>query len=1821
MKNILCLLAVILYSIFPYSYTSAQQTGQPGDKSKNNTTNSIKPSDEFNKLIKGRFIDKDGNEVIVISVPGKPPQKLKEPKAKIPATAKTLANVPAYEWSFGCTPTSASMITGYYDNLGYSNLYTGTTNGGVAPMNNSVWGHTVINGETRALCPFSATMNGLDGRGTRGHVDDYWILYGSTASDPYITNGWAQHAYGDCAADYMKTNQSTYGNTDGSTLIYYYGNGNSYSGSDAADGVYGYQLYLASRGYSVNQRYNKAIYGYGGNTAGFTFAQYKQEIDNGYPVFIHVEGHTMVGIGYDDATSKVYLHDTWDYSTHEMTWGGSYSGMQQWGVSVVHLTPLPSGSFTVSTSSSPAAGGTTSGGGSFTSGQTANLVATANAGYSFVNWTEGASIVSTSASYSFSVTANRTLVANFSANSYSIAVSNNPSLGGSTTGAGTYTYNQTASLQATANSGYTFVNWKEGVTTVSTSASYSFAVTGNRTLVANFSLSSFTIAASCNPSGGGSITGTGSYSNGQTANLQATVNAGYTFVNWTEGSTIVSTNASYSFTVSSNRTLVANFSQINYSIAATSNPVGGGSISGAGSYTYNQTAPLQATANSGYTFVNWTEGSTIVSTSASYSFTVTGNRTLVANFLQNNYTIAVSSNPSNGGSTTGAGSYTYNQTAQLQAIANPGFTFTNWTEGSTVVSTSATYSFSVTGSRTIVANFSQSNYTIAVTCNPSNGGSVTGAGSYTYNQIVQLLATADPGYTFINWTEGSSIVSTSTNFSITVTGSRNLTANFSQNNYTIAVSSNPSIGGTTTGAGNYVYNQTVQLQATANAGYTFVNWTEGSTIISTSASYSFSVTGNRTLVANFSQNNYSISASSNPSNCGSITGTGNYTYGQTVQLQATANTGFSFVNWTEGSNVVSTNANYSFVVNANRTLVANFSLISYSITASSNPSIGGTITGAGNYNFGQTVQLQAAANDGYSFVNWTEGSTIVSTNASFSFTVTGNRTMVANFTLVNYSVSVSSNPSAGGSATGGGIYTYGQTAQLQATANSGFSFLNWTEGSNIVSTSAAYSFTVTGNKTLVANFSQDSYAITANSNPSSGGTITGAGNYNYGQTAALTATANEGYTFVSWMEGAATVSTNATYSFQVTASRTLVANFSVRSYTVIANSNPSQGGTAAGSGIYSFGQTVQLTATANTGYTFVNWTEGSVVVSTNLSYSFIVNGTRTLIANFQPISYSVLASSNPAGGGVITGSGNYNYGETAQLQAAANAGYSFINWTEGGTIVSTAATYSFLVTGGRSLVANFSLISYVISANCNPANGGSLTGSGNYSYGQTAQMQATAYSGFVFAYWTENGNVVSTNAAYSFTVVGSRVLDANFSPARYSISASSNPLNGGSIAGAGSYVYGQMVQLQATANTGFSFLNWTEGGSIVSTNAAYTFYVMGERTLTANFENAASFSGILLYANQLKTPMNSVKVYLKDPVNIIDSTITDSEGRFAFAGKTSGTYRFGFSILKNWGGVNSTDALLIARYSVHLFSLDSLNIKAGDVNANGNVNATDAYLVLRRSTGFETIFAAGNWLYEEPVFVADGGNVNKTIYCLAVGDVNASYNYIPAKPGATQTITYMGKTPGKNQVAEIPFYINTNTGISAASVFVSYNINTIKILSIQSMLPGMISNFKNGEISIAWADINPVKLSSSQPLFILKIQGLDQSGTIIFNAAPECEFSDFNGNRIEGVAFNLGTNTESAPDKFNLYANYPNPFNPSTTISYSLISDRKVSLKIYDMLGKEIKTLVDDEKKAGAYTVNWLGDDNSGNKVSSGIYLYKLTAGEYVSVRKMIMQK
>ena len=94
--------------------------------------------------------------------------------------------------------------------------------------------------------------------------------------------------------------------------------------------------------------------------------------------------------------------------------------------------------------------------------------------------------------------------------------------------------------------------------------------------------------------------------------------------------------------------------------------------------------------------------------------------------------------------------------------------------------------------------------------------------------------------------------------------------------------------------------------------------------------------------------------------------------------------------------------------------------------------------------------------------------------------------------------------------------------------------------------------------------------------------------------------------------------------------------------------------------------------------------------------------------------------------------------------------------------------------------------------------------------------------------------------------------------------------------------------------------------------------------------------------------------------------------------------------------------------------------------------------------------------------------------------------------------------------------------------------------------------------------------------------------------------------------------SSNVPEGFILHQNYPNPFNPSTTISYSLQQRSEVVLTIYNLLGQEVKTLVNDVQTPGNKWITWDGRDNQGDMVGAGVYIFSISTGTRIEARKMV---
>lgn len=568
--------------------------------------------------------------------------------------------------------------------------------------------------------------------------------------------------------------------------------------------------------------------------------------------------------------------------------------------------------------------------------------------------------------------------------------------------------------------------------------------------------------------------------------------------------------------------------------------------------------------------------------------------------------------------------------------------------------------------------------------------------------------------------------------------------------------------------------------------------------------------------------------------------------GDTWFIWARAAEGFTFDHWElDGQELQGEGSDLSFTVSGNAHFHAVFLGDECTITTSTDPNGAGTTTGGGTYRAGEVCTVRATDNGGYRFREWTENGETVSTDRNYSFVVTRDRTLVAEYdTLEKYNVHLTTNPTGVGQTYGGGSYYEGTTATVGVTTNQrAYAFMGWTDldTGQIVSLSTSFSFVVERDWNLEATYFGGCTVTTATS-PYNAGVTYGDGFYNDGDSVTVGFTPDQrAFTFDHWEYAenpGVSVSSNNPYTFTIHQNTYLVAVCQQQGFKVVVNVTPNGGGTVTGAGEYVSGDTCTLVATPSTGYGFSRYEINGSTVSSNSTYSFTVNADTVVDAVFYNLGYIVTVAANPVAGGTVTGGGTYQYGQSVTITATANQNYSFTGWYKQGQLVSTSSSYTFTITQSAGFTAQFQGQKCNIRTSVSPSGSGDTTGAGSYTYGSSVTVTATAYNGYAFLRWTENGTTVSSNSTYTFTANGDRNLVAVFqTKVKHNISASVYPTGSGTVIGGGSYYTGDTCQLTALSNSNWQFQSWEENSSEVSLSNPYSFTVTGDRTLVANYRS------------------------------------------------------------------------------------------------------------------------------------------------------------------------------------------------------------------------------------------------------------------------------------------------------------------------------------------------------------------------------------------------
>ena len=858
--------------------------------------------------------------------------------------------------------------------------------------------------------------------------------------------------------------------------------------------------------------------------------------------------------------------------------------------------------------------------------------------------------------------------------------------------------------------GYTFKGWtgsnsnnpQENVTITTGSV-------GNKSYTANWQLEIYTITYQLN---GGTLSAVNpSEYTYESKDIYITnpTRKGYTFNGWSgTGIEGKSSNVVIPTKSTGNREYVANYTIIVYKVTYNLNK---GICNPANKETYtieDETFTLTTPTKTGYDFDGWSgTGINGVTDTVTINKGSIGDKTYTANWTPIVYTITYKLN---GGTVAKANPTKYTIESSAIKLNNPerkGYTYKGWT--GSMSGYDVTIPSGSIGNKEFTANFDINTYKISYTM---NGGSANNPTTYTVETATFTLKNAErKGYTFNGWS-GTGITGKSTSVTITKgsIGDKSYTANFTRITYTIGYTLNNGAINGTNPTSYHVETPTFTLINPTRTGYTFKGWT--GTDNGTSITIKQGSVGNRSYTANFEVITYTITYTLNGGSCNPANPTSYNVETTTFTLTKPERKGYKFNGWTS-KHLTGTVDTVTIPKGSldNRTYVANFSIITYTITYD----IGnGTLTKTNPTSYTvetATFALTNPTQTGYSFKGWTgSNGTTAQTSVSINKGSIGNRTYKANYSVITYTISYTLNSGALPSGkTNPTSYTV-ETASftLNNPTRTGYDFKGWT-GSN--GTTAQVTVVIakgsTGNKSYTAVWALHSYSITYtlnggvhNGNPTSYTINT--------ETITLKDATRTGYTFNGWTgSNGTTAKRSVTISKGSTGNKSYTANWTLVTYTISYNYNSGSVSKANPTTYTVETASFTLNNPSRTGYNFNGWT-GSIS-GTTVTINKGTTGNKSFTANWKGKTYTVTLNRNNGSGGTASVTATYGSAMPSASKPS-RTGYTFNGYYYAGlqfynSNMGSVRTYPY--TYGVTLVASWTQNSYWVGFNKNGGSGGS----------------------------------------------------------------------------------------------------------------------------------------------------------------------------------------------------------------------------------------------------------------------------------------------------------------------------------------------------------------------------------------------------------------------------------------------------------------------------------------------------------------------------------
>ncbi len=326
-------------------------------------------------------------------------------------------------------------------------------------------------------------------------------------------------------------------------------------------------------------------------------------------------------------------------------------------------------------------------------------------------------------------------------------------------------------------------------------------------------------------------------------------------------------------------------------------------------------------------------------------------------------------------------------------------------------------------------------------------------------------------------------------------------------------------------------------------------------------------------------------------------------------------------------------------------------------------------------------------------------------------------------------------------------------------------------------------------------------------------------------------------------------------------------------------------------------------------------------------------------------------------------------------------------------------------------------------------------------------------------------------------------------------------------------------------------------------------------------------------------------IQLTDGFSIVNDTVQVKVIRF---GDVSGN-----------GTITSFDAGMILRHLVSAITLNAVQVRIGDVDRDTAISPMDASLILQYAVGLINTFPGGLGKFSQRTAILSAFSF-KIVPSQSMGDYDlfVSVNKPSQVYGMTMSLRF------------------------DSSIIVPKNMKQTELTDSMAMS----YFFPKGKANLALAGIKPLNTIGdiAKFTFTLKNPAIATDAVLFTMDKFVLNEKDFTKD-VGGITLSVN-NAAAVPTDYALQQNFPNPFNPATTINYQLPKNSKVSVSIYNLLGQLVITLINNEQSAGYYSIKWNGSDAFNRTVSSGVYIYKIIAESqdkklFSDTKKMLLIK